>query len=135
MGQLLYEICDKMTISTPCYLAEIDLRALTKYYGKSQRFTPLPKYPEEKRDLCFVMDKDLTCGALEDAIRKACPAITQVDLFDVYEGIQLGPNRKSMAFSVVFTPTDHAFASEEVDGYVSGILSSLHSQFGITLRE
>ena len=38
--------------------------------------------------------------------------MTDVTLFDVYEGIQLGADKKSMAFSVVFTPAEEEFTTE-----------------------
>ena len=57
LGQVIYEICDEMDMRVPAYIAEIDLKALSKYYGKDRKFIPLPKFLEEKRDFCFVMDK------------------------------------------------------------------------------
>ena len=60
--------------------------------------------------------------------------MTDVELFDVYEGIQLGPNKKSMAFSVVFTPKDEEFTGEMVEGFVKKILKNLERTLQITLR-
>lgn len=54
--------------------------------------------------LLFVVDKDITCEQIENGIREACDYVSDVTLFDVYEGVQLPPNKKSMAYSVVFTP-------------------------------
>jgi phenylalanyl-tRNA synthetase beta chain len=113
---------------------ELDLRILSRWYGKPQTFTPLPKYAEEKRDFAFVVDKEITCAQIENGIRQACHFITKVSLFDVYEGIQLGPNKKSMAFSVVFTPKDEEFTTEMVEGFVKKILKNLERTLGITLR-
>ena len=61
-------------------------------------FEPLPKFVEEKRDLALVMDKDITCGQVEDCIREACAFVKEVTLFDVYEGKQIAEDKKSMAF-------------------------------------
>ena len=133
LGQLLYEIVDEMDMRVNGFIAEIDLQALTKYYGKTQKFIPLPKYAEEKRDFCFVMDKDLTCAQIEGAIKDACDYITSIELFDLYEGAQLG-NKKSMAFSVVFTPKDEEFTQEMTDGFVSDILKAVETKYGATLR-
>lgn len=62
------------------------MKALEKWYGKAKVFEPLPKFPEEKRDLALVMDKDITCGQVEGCIREACAYVKDVSLFDVYEG-------------------------------------------------
>lgn len=134
IGQVLYEICDELDMRVPAYVAEIDLRALSKYYGKERKFIPLPKFLEEKRDFCFVMDKDISCAAVEKEIKASCEYISKIELFDIYEGIQLGLNRKSLAFSVVFTPQDEEFTPEMIDGFVSSIISNLSEKYGITLR-
>ena len=134
LGQVLYEICDELDMRVPAYVAEIDLRLLSKYYGKERKFIPLPKVLEEKRDFCFVMDKGITCSAVEKEIKASCDYITKIELFDIYEGAQLGENKKSLAFSVVFTPRDEEFKPEVIDGFVSSILNNLNEKYGITLR-
>ena len=55
-------------------------------------------------------------------------------MFDVYEGIQLPPDKKSMAFKVVFTPQDEEFKKDTVDGYVENILKNLDAKLKISLR-
>ena len=133
LGQLLYEIQDEMDMRVPAYVAEIDLKALSKYYGKDRHFIPLPKFLEEKRDFCFVMDKDVTCAAVEKSIKESCEYITSIELFDIYEGAQLG-NKKSLAFSVVFTPKNEEFTPAMIDGFVEKILADLEAKYGVTLR-
>ena len=80
------------------------------------------------------MDKDITCAAVEKEIVASCEYITKIELFDIYEGAQLGENKKSLAFSVVFTPVDEEFKPETIDGFVSAILAGLNEKYGITLR-
>ena len=134
LGQVLYEIRDELDMRVDSYVAEIDLKALTKYYGKDRKFIPLPKYAVEKRDFCFVMDKALTCAQVENAIKESCEYITDIELFDLYEGAQLGADKKSMAFSVVFTPRDEEFTQEKIDGFVENILKNLSDKYGAVLR-
>ena len=134
LGQVLYEIIDEMDMRVPSFVAEIDLKALTQYYDKDRRFIPLPKYAEEKRDFCFVMDKEVTCAQIENAIKNSCDYITSIELFDIYEGAQLGEDKKSMAFSVVFTPGETEFTSEMIDGFVADILKKLQDELNVTLR-
>lgn len=134
LGQVLYEIIDEMDMRVNSYVAEIDLKALTEYYDKARKFTPLPKFLEEKRDFCFVMDKKVTCAQIEKAIMDACDYITSIELFDLYEGIQLGFDKKSMAFSVVFTPGEEEFKPAVIDGYIENILKVVEEKYGAVLR-
>lgn len=69
-----------------------------------------------RRDLAFVMDKAITCGQIEDCIRKENKYVKEIKLFDIYEGGQIPEGKKSMAFSITFVPkvrhlTMHAFRS------------------------
>ena len=134
LGKVSYEIADELDMRVSAYVMELDLRILSQWYGKPQVFVPLPKFAEEKRDFAFVVDKDITCAQIENGIKEACNYVTDVELFDVYEGIQLGPNKKSMAFSVVFTPKDEEFTGEMVEGFVKKILKNLERTLQITLR-
>jgi phenylalanyl-tRNA synthetase beta chain len=133
-GKLAYDIADECDMRVPMYIMEIDLEALTPYYGKKAMFTPLPKYAEEQRDLAIVVDKTVNCGEIEETMKEACKYITSIKLFDIYEGAQIGEDKKSMAFTVLFTPKDEAFTGESVDGFVKKILKQMNKKFGAELR-
>lgn len=134
LGTVAYEIADELDMRVPAYLMELDVKTLSQWYGKPQVFVPLPKYAEEKRDFAFVADKGVTCAQIETAIRESCSYVTDIHLFDVYEGVQLGADKRSMAFSVVFTPKEEEFTSEMVEGYVKKILKNLERGLNVTLR-
>ena len=134
LGKVKYEIMKDEAMREDAYVLEISMKALEKWYGKAPVFEPLPKFAEEKRDLALVMDKDITCGQVEDCIREACAFVKEVTLFDVYEGKQIAEDKKSMAFTVLFTPKEEAFGADTVDGYVKKILKQLGKTYGIELR-
>ncbi len=134
LGKLTYEIANDLDMRTAAYIMEIDLNKLTKYYGKARAFTPIPKFAVEKRDFAFVVDKSIACATIENGIKDACDYITDVRLFDVYEGVQLPLNKRSMAFSVVFTPKEEEFTDKIIEGYVAHILEELKEKFDISLR-
>ena len=134
MGKVTYEISDDLDLRLPAYVAQLDMRLLSKYYGKPRTFEPLPKFDIEKRDFAFVVDKEITCGQITEQIKNACKYVTEVTLFDVYEGAQLITGKKSMAFNVVFTPREEAFTTEMIESYVNKILKSLENAYGVSLR-
>ena len=134
LGKVSYEIMDDLDMRVPSFVMELDLSLLSKYYANVQKFIPLPKFAIEKRDFAFVVDKDVSCAAIENGIKEACKYVTDVKLFDVYEGLKLGLNKRSMAFSVVFTPQNEEFNDEKIEGYVKKILKNLEAKLGVTLR-
>ena len=60
--------------------------------------------------------------------------VKDVTLYDVYEGKQIADDKKSMAFTVLFTPKEEEFQADTVDGYVKKILKQLNKTYGIELR-
>ena len=134
LGRINYEIMKQEDMRFPGYVMELDLETISQWYGKAKVFAPLSKFAEDKRDLALVMDKTVTCGEVEAAIKKACPFVKNVELFDVYEGAQIAEDKKSMAFSVLFAPKDEEFKADAVDGYVKKILKNLKFHLNVDLR-
>ena len=133
-GKLAYDIAEELDMRTPAFILEMDLQVVSQWYGKKPVFTPLPKFPEEQRDLALVMSKEITCGEVEAVMKESCKYITKITLFDIYEGEQIAAEKKSMAFTVVFTPKEEAFAADSVDAFVKKILKQLKKRYDVDLR-
>lgn len=134
LGKLAYDIADAKSLRTPAYLAELDLEALYAEEVPTPVFKPIPEFPEVKRDIALVMDKAITCEQVMEAIESVNKHITNVELFDVYEGVPIPPTKKSMAFTVTFTPGEEELKAEDVDRYVEKILRKLNREYEIVLR-
>ena len=133
-GELAPDIAEELAVETPVYLGEFDYAKAEKMLGGEIKYKPLPKFPEIRRDLAFVVDESAVCAELEKAIFDASKYVTAVKLFDVYRSEQIGEGKKSMAFNVTFTPHENAFKPEDADGYVKRILKALGEKFGAVLR-
>ncbi|MDE6075652.1 MAG: phenylalanine--tRNA ligase subunit beta, partial [Clostridia bacterium] len=133
VGRLDPAISEELAMEKKAFIAELDYDKL-KACAKPFRYTPLSKFPEAARDLALVANLDITCGQIENEIYSACKYVTDVKLFDIYVGRQIGEGKKSMAFTVTFTPNEEAFTPERVDGFVKKILGNLKHKLEIDLR-
>ena len=133
-GKVAYDIQDKLNMRTCAYVMELDLEILSQWYGKKRVFTPISKFQEEKRDLAFVVDHEVTCGQIEECIRKTNKYVKEIRLFDVYEGGQIPAGKKSMAYTVTFAPKDEAFDYERVQKFVDKICAELKKELNVELR-
>ena len=133
LGRLDPAISDELALERKAFIAELDYDALMEC-ARPFKYKPLPKFPEVTRDLALVADTGVTCGQIEKAIYEACKYVTDVKLFDIYAGAQVGEGKKSMAFTVTFTPAEEAITPEKCDGYVKKILNKLSRNLNITLR-
>ena len=91
------EIAKDQKDSQNIYLGELDYEALMSCVDGELRYKPLSPYAAVKRDLALVCEEKVTCGEIEDTIKKASSLITEVKLFDIYRGANLGEGKKSMA--------------------------------------
>ena len=135
MGKVAYEVAEKYDLRTAAYIMQLDLKALTKYYGNTPSFKPISKFADESRDLALIMDKTVSCGQVEKVIRDSCKAVSSVKLFDVYEGAPIPEDKKSMAYTITFEPGENGFEDEAVDKYIKKILKNLNFHLGAQIRE
>ena len=134
LGELAPDLAAQLSLETSLYLGELDYAKVADVLAGRKKYAALPKFAEVKRDLALVTAESTTCAEVEKVIRESCKYLTEVHLFDVYRGAQVGEGKKSMAFSVTFTPKDKAISPEDADGYVKRILKALHEKAGAELR-
>lgn len=133
LGRLDPAISEELALERKVFVAELDYNKLMAC-AKPFRYAPIPKFPEAERDLALVMNNEISCGQIEKEIYSACKFVTNVKMFDIYVGKQIGEGKKSMAYTVTFTPRDEAFTPEKIDGFVKKILNNLKFKLGIELR-
>ena len=136
-GELDPSISLALGLDKKVYLGELDLAAIAESMDDGVRYKNLPKFPAVKRDLALLADEKLTCAEVEEVLMHSCKYVTDAKLFDVYRGGQVPAGKKSMAFTLTFTPdaqTEKAFTPETLDGYVKKILNNLKFKLGIELR-
>mgnify|MGYP002585010082 FL=1 len=128
------EIAKEQKDSQNIYLGELDYEALMSCVDGELRYQPLSPYASVKRDLALVCDEAVTCGEIEETIKKASPLITEVKLFDIYRGANLGEGKKSMAFSLTLSDPAAEVSAEQVERTVKKVLGNLKFKLGIEIR-
>ena len=116
------------------FLGEIDYQTMMGHIAASFRYRPLSQYPAVVRDLALIVAEETPCGDLMHEIARACPRVSDVELFDIYRGEQVGEGRKSMAFKIVFEPDDKPLQAEEIEKYIKKILGNLKFKLGAEIR-
>ena len=137
----LYEVPQakrKLTdLKEPAFVAELNFDTiLQQAESKRERsYRPVPRYPFFEFDLALVVDKAVQAGELEQAIRKhAGNKLTDIQVFDVYEGEQLKKTQKSVAFRLKFLDNNKTLNINDVDPIISDILKKLGKEYSATLR-
>ncbi len=135
LGQVAPRLATASGVERPAWAAVLDFAAIAEAVPAQRRFTPLPKYPAVKRDLAVVVDRAVSHGEVEATIRRGGGRLLEsVRLFDVFEGEQLGSNKKSLAYALEFRSPERTLQDGEVDEAVRALVRALGSAVGATLR-
>ena len=95
----------------------------------------LSPYQPVERDFAFVVDATVAAGAALAAARRAEPGlISEVRLFDVFEGGALGAGKKSLAITVVLRPTDRTLTDAEIETVSGKVVAAVQAATGGVLR-
>ena len=117
-------------------VAEIDLTALRQGDddGKKQIFKVDHFLPVEQ-DFAFLVDKTVPAAEVEQALRRnAGPLLSKIVLFDVFEGEQIGEDKKSLAYRLTFTAPDRALTDAEMEKQRTKIQKGVKALVGGELR-
>lgn len=136
-GELHPRIVKKLGLPERACAVELDLDALIERSSSQPivKAQPVSTYPAAKEDFAFVVDEATPSQAVAAAIIIAGgKLLDDVRLFDVYRGPQLGPGRKSLAFSVRLRASDHTLSASETEAARARIIKQVGKYTGAKLR-
>jgi len=133
-GSLHPELAATLGIDAPVYLFELQLAEIAS--GCLPRFEELSRFPEVRRDLALLVAREVPADALLACIRGAAGEhLTDLRLFDVYQGKGIDPLSKSVAVGLTWQHPSRTLNDDEVSGAMQRILASLEERFNATLRK
>jgi phenylalanyl-tRNA synthetase beta chain len=135
LGELHPRLMKALSLTQVPLLFEIEVDALLS--KTLPKYQALSKYPSISRDLSLIMEEHVSffdVSASIQSIQHDVP-LKKLDLFDVYQGKNIGEGKKSMAIGLTLQHSDRTLVDSEVNDYMSAILLKLEEKFNITLRE
>jgi phenylalanyl-tRNA synthetase beta chain len=136
LGEIHPEVAERYDLTRRAYLMELDLERLYAVAPARVMTRPISRYPVAQRDLAVVVARDLPEAQVAEAIRAhAGPLTPQVQLFDVYTGEGIAPDKKSLAYTLTYRAADRTLTAQEVEESQQAIVGMLAKRFGATLRQ
>ena len=122
-------------VSKDVFVFEINLSLLKQIRVGSIKFKEINKYPQVKKDMAFVVDKNITSDEMLREIKKSGgKMVSDVNIFDIYEGENIGSTNKSIAFNVTFEDYTRTLTDNEVMDVFNKIISDIEKKFNAKLR-
>ena len=118
------------------YVLEINLDELfTKKVGK-MKYKEFSKFPSINKDIALVVDKKSVSKDIEKVIKSAGGSLlTNIEVFDVYTGVGVGIDKKSIAYSLTFSDMKKTLTDEEINGLMDKIIDTVSKKCGAELRK
>ncbi|UVM13218.1 phenylalanine--tRNA ligase subunit beta [Pseudomonas protegens] len=134
LGAIHPELAKNLGLDRPVYVFELVLSEVAQ--GRLPKFHELSRFPEVRRDLALLADRDVAASAVLDVIREnAGEWLTDLRLFDVYQGKGIDPHRKSLAVGLTWQHPSRTLNDDEVNSTTQNILTSLEQRLNATLRK
>lgn len=137
-GEFHPKTLEELDVSGPLCGFEVFVDAVPEPKAKPTRTKPkleLSAFQAVKRDFAFVVDKAVEAGTLTRAALAADrKLITNVSVFDVFEGASLGAAKKSIAIEVSIQPVDKTLTDEDFETLAKRIVENVNKQTGGVLR-
>jgi len=98
-------------------------------------YQPVPDLPAVRRDLAVVVEQGLSAGQVLAALKAEKPAfVSDVELFDVYQGPAVEADKKSLAFKILLQHTDKTLTEPEIEAVVRDVTEILKKNFNARQR-
>jgi len=115
---------------------EFSLGELVGAINYDKKYEKISKFPSILRDLAIMVNKKILVGDLVQTINtEAGKNLTDIELFDYYEGKQLEDDKKSLAFHLTFQSIERTLEDKEVDEIFCKITNKLRKEFKAELRK
>ena len=103
--------------------------------NKSIKVVELSKFPPVKRDLSLLLDNDISFEEIYNLTFQIEKKLVQsVDLFDVYEGDILPPNKKSYAVSFILQDNSKTLNDKRIDKIMQKLQYAFETKLKAELR-
>jgi phenylalanyl-tRNA synthetase beta chain len=115
-----------------------DLSAALLFKSASPKFVvqEVPKFPEVRRDLSLVLDKQVTFAEIKELVLATeKQVIKEIIAFDVYEGDKLPEGKKAYALGFTLLNESKTLTDEEIDSTMTKLMSAFEQKLNAVIRK
>jgi phenylalanyl-tRNA synthetase beta chain len=137
-GEVHPKVLKALDLKGPLVAFELNLGTLVPPKAKPTKMKPklnLPDFQPLTRDFAFVVGRGVAAGDIVKAAQGAeRQLIVGVDVFDIYEGTGIDPDKKSVAIAVTLQPTEKTLTDVEIEAVSAKIVGEVSKKTGAVLR-
>jgi len=136
-GVISNSLNKQFDLKHPVYYASLYWNDIIRICGNnSVTFTEISRYPEVRRDLALVINKETTFADIQRiANQYGKKILRRVNLFDVYEGDKIEAGKKSYAVSFTLQDEEKTLAEKEIDAFMNRMMMGFEKELGAVIRK
>lgn len=135
LGEVHPTVAANYAIKERVYVAVLDMPEIVSRASFDHKYEGIAKFPAATRDISMVVPKKVLAGDIEKIFdEKGGQFLEKYDLFDIYEGAQIKPGYKSIAYSLSFRAKDRNLEDADITGAMDRIVNALE-RVGAELRK
>lgn len=135
LGEIHPTVAANYSIKERVYVAVLDMPEIVARASYDHKYEGIAKFPAATRDISMIVPKSVLAGDIEKIFdAKGGAFLENYELFDIYEGAQIAPGHKSMAYSLTFRAKDRNLEDADIAGAMNRIVKALEA-IGAKLRE
>ena len=136
LGVVSKKLTSKLDIDTDVFFADLEWNNILSELKKHKvSYTEISKFPEVKRDLALLIDKNTKfADIVKIANETEKKLLKDVYLFDVYEGKNLPSDKKSYAVSFILQDMTKTLTDTQIDAIMNKLIKNFEEKLGAKIR-
>ena len=136
VGMLSSKITRLAEVKQEVFFAELNWGLLATYASGVKKYSPISKFPEVRRDLSLVIDKEIMFEDIRRIALKAGGKLLQkIQVFDVYQGDKIDAGKKAYALSFYLQDTEKTLTDKVIDKTMERLMQSFENEVGALIRK
>lgn len=136
IGLLNSKICKLAEVKQEVFFAELSWDLLGKKAKGLNKFSEISKFPEVRRDLSLVIDKEVSFDQIRKvALKSGGKLLQRIGVFDVYQGEKIEPGKKAYALSFYLQDKEQTLTDKIIDKTMNRLIQSFEKEVGAFIRK
>jgi len=137
MGELHPQVAENYDLpETPLVAGTFNFEAIIGAVPELYKINSISNQPPILEDIALIIEETIPAAEVETLIQQAGGrTVTDVRLFDVYRGEQIGSGKKSLAYSLTYENPERTLTDKEAAQIRNRIVKKLKIELGAQLRD
>lgn len=135
-GYVSKPVLKSTDIKQEVLFADFDADLLLELYSNKSNYREISKFPEVRRDLSLVLDASVSFEQIKElAFKTERKLLTDINVFDVYDGKHIESGKKSYSLSFTLLDTEQTLTDQVIEATMSKLMQTFEKELNTIIRK